>query len=126
MTEAAQAREQATLAGAVGDLQVFVAAREDLPTRELIRARLQMQDWITKQEYKLRWAGMISGLVLALAFLTGAVFLINGDHDAAGTVLGSVDLVALVTVFVLACVPRRHLCRALGQQGGQSVAIAAD
>jgi hypothetical protein len=45
--------------------------------------------------------GLTAGFLVTLAFLGVAGWLINGDHEWSGTVLGSVDLVALVTVFVL-------------------------
>jgi len=40
-------------------------------------------------------------LVVALAFLGAAYRLIQDGHSLAGTVLGTVDLTALVAVFVL-------------------------
>jgi len=46
-------------------------------------------------------------LVVALAFLAAAVWLIQGGHSLAGTVLGTVDITALVAVFVLGRVSQR-------------------
>ncbi len=40
-------------------------------------------------------------MVVALAFLGAAYRLIQDGHSLAGTVLGTVDLTALVAVFVL-------------------------
>lgn len=79
-------------------MHVFATADED--TKTLIRQRLETQDWITRQEYKLRWWGLWTGLIIAIAFLSAATFLIASGHDTAGTVLGTVDLVALTAVFV--------------------------
>ncbi|MCY4103088.1 MAG: DUF2335 domain-containing protein [bacterium] len=45
--------------------------------------------------------GLVAGVVIALSFLGVAAWLINGGHGVFGTILGSVDLVALVSVFVL-------------------------
>ena len=45
--------------------------------------------------------GLFAGVVIALSFLGVAAWLINGGHGVFGTILGSVDLVALVSVFVL-------------------------
>jgi len=47
------------------------------------------------------WAGLVAGLVVALAFLGAAYRPIQDGHSLAGTVLGTVDLTALVAVFVL-------------------------
>jgi uncharacterized membrane protein len=44
--------------------------------------------------------GQLFGFIIALAFLLVSAWLINGGHEVAGVILGSVDLVALVTVFV--------------------------
>lgn len=45
--------------------------------------------------------GLVAGVIIALAFLGVAAWLINAGHGVFGTILGSVDLVALVSVFVL-------------------------
>lgn len=44
--------------------------------------------------------GQIIGLIIALSFLAASTYLIGSGHDLAGGVLGTVDIVALVTVFV--------------------------
>ena len=44
--------------------------------------------------------GQWLGLAVALSFLAAATVLIALGHDAAGTILGSVDLVSLVGIFV--------------------------
>ena len=46
-------------------------------------------------------AGLVAGAIIALAFLGVAAWLIDAGHGVFGTILGSVDLVALVSVFVL-------------------------
>jgi len=45
--------------------------------------------------------GLAAGFVTALSFLGAAVYLIHGGHDTAGTIIGSVDIVGLVSVFVI-------------------------
>jgi uncharacterized membrane protein len=45
--------------------------------------------------------GQWFGLIVALSFLAAASVLILLGHEAAGTILGTVDLVSLVGVFVL-------------------------
>jgi hypothetical protein len=44
--------------------------------------------------------GMWFAFVIALSFLGVSGWLISGSHDVGGTILGSVDLVALVAVFI--------------------------
>ena len=46
-------------------------------------------------------AGLVAGVVIALSFLGVAAWLISSGHGVFGTILGSIDLVALVSVFVL-------------------------
>ena len=45
--------------------------------------------------------GLAAGFVVAVLFLIVSAWLIHNDHDIAGAVLGSFDLVALTAVFVL-------------------------
>ncbi|MDQ2732066.1 MAG: hypothetical protein M3Y56_10430 [Armatimonadota bacterium] len=42
----------------------------------------------------------MAGLTVALSFLACSTFLIATGHDAAGGLLGTVDIVALVTAFI--------------------------
>jgi len=44
--------------------------------------------------------GLIAGLLIAISFLLASWDLVKNGHEVAGTVLGTIDLVALVTVFV--------------------------
>jgi uncharacterized membrane protein len=48
-----------------------------------------------------RTAGLAAGFTVALAFLVASVYLIATGREIAGTIIGTVDLVALVSVFVL-------------------------
>ena len=45
--------------------------------------------------------GLAAGFVVAVLFRMVAAWLINGGHEVAGVILGSVDLVALTAVLVL-------------------------
>lgn len=45
--------------------------------------------------------GQVLGFIIAMAFLGCSTFLIATGQPIAGTILGTVDLVALVTVFVV-------------------------
>ena len=44
--------------------------------------------------------GLVSGLVIGVAGLYYASSMVSNGHDVAGALIGSVDLVALVSVFV--------------------------
>ena len=44
--------------------------------------------------------GLVLGFVIALLFLLGSVYVVISGYPVAGTVLGSLDLAALVGVFV--------------------------
>lgn len=44
--------------------------------------------------------GLYAGFIVAMAFLITSAFLITNGHDWEGTILGAVDVVALVSVFV--------------------------
>jgi len=46
------------------------------------------------------FVGQMLGVVVALAFLGASTYLIATGHDLAGGVLGTIDIVALVTIFV--------------------------
>lgn len=46
------------------------------------------------------FAGLACGLIVTLLFLWASYLLIKDDHDVAGTILGAVDLVGLIAVFV--------------------------
>ncbi|MDE0133736.1 MAG: DUF2335 domain-containing protein [Acidimicrobiaceae bacterium] len=45
--------------------------------------------------------GLIAGFAIAVLFLAGSVWLISNGYSVEGTVLGSIDLVALVALFVM-------------------------
>ena len=56
---------------------------------------------------KRAFCGLWVGAGVALCVLGGAVFLIYSGHDYAGTVIGGLDIVSLVSVFVYGTVSRR-------------------
>lgn len=56
----------------------------------------------------LAFFGPILGFVVVLAFLFTAAWLIDRGHSVEGTLLGTVDLVGLATVFVVGVRQRRH------------------
>lgn len=56
--------------------------------------------WLDRQEVYLAWAGLISAFIIALSFLGVSAWLISTGNQISGAILGTVDLVALTTVFV--------------------------
>ena len=49
----------------------------------------------------------MAGFIVALAFLVVSGFLIYEGHDVAGTTLGTIDIVSLVSTFLYATHSRR-------------------
>lgn len=85
------------------DLKQYESASPGLGT-EIVRMVQDEQRHlhaVDLAEISLRRRGQLFGFIIAIAFLAVAGFLISGNHDIAGTVIGSVDLVALTTVFVV-------------------------
>ncbi len=80
-------------------LRTVVKSLETAP-RKLAESVLAMAEREQKWRHRAQLIAQISALMIALSFLTSATYLIAGGHDAAGTILGSVDLVSLVTVFL--------------------------
>jgi hypothetical protein len=93
--------EPATSSG----LQLY--GRADKPTRAAIERELERLHWQRRQDMYLRWAGLVSGLVIALSFLSAGTWLIVSGHGVEGSLIASVDIVALVTVFVVQVRSRR-------------------
>ncbi len=56
--------------------------------------------WLDRQETYLAWAGLASALIIALAFLAISTWIILSGNPVPGTILGTVDIVGLVTVFI--------------------------
>ena len=67
---------------------------------ELVESLLGMAEHEQRWRHRTQRIAQISALIIALSFLAAATYLISSGHDAAGTILGSVDLVSLVTVFL--------------------------
>ncbi len=73
----------------------------DSETRAFVERRLDVLERRRDRERRLEYVGLISGFVIALAFLSVSAWLIQGGHEVGGTVLGTVDIVGLFTVFVV-------------------------
>jgi hypothetical protein len=63
---------------------------------ELVKHQMKMD----RSDKRLEWAGLGAAWSIALAFLVVSAYVILQGHGVEGTVLGTVDLVALVTVFI--------------------------
>lgn len=61
---------------------------------------LATQERLFNKANKRSWGGLASGWSIAVAFLIASVVLILNGHAVAGTILGTVDLVALVALFI--------------------------
>jgi hypothetical protein len=53
-------------------------------------------------------SGLTAGLVVSLSFLFVSAGLVYTGHDTAGTIIGTIDLVALTGVFVFGSLIRRN------------------
>jgi hypothetical protein len=56
--------------------------------------------WLDRQETYLAWAGLTAAFFIALAFLGVSAWIILSGNVVSGTVLGTVDIIGLVTVFI--------------------------
>jgi len=63
--------------------------------------RIEMEKFWATQEMKQSGNGQMFAFILAILFLVAAFILIFTGAWIAGTTLGTVDLVALVTVFIV-------------------------
>jgi uncharacterized membrane protein len=63
--------------------------------------RMNIEKWVIVCQQVQGFSGQICGLVIAIAFLYGAVHVADHGNPVLGGVLGGTTLVALVTIFVL-------------------------
>jgi uncharacterized membrane protein len=76
------------------------AERIFLEAKKQTDHRIKMESIVIPEEQKQSRRGQTFGFILALAFLIASFTLIFTGHEASGTIIGSIDLVALVAVFV--------------------------
>jgi uncharacterized membrane protein len=62
--------------------------------------RMKMEATVIPEDQRQSARGQVFAFIITIAFLVAATFLIFYGHDTAGTVLGGIDLVALVSVFI--------------------------
>jgi len=85
------------------DLKKYDAASPGLGRQiiEMVQEEQKHLQYVERSEISLRRRGQLFGFIIAISFLVVSGFLVSQNHDVAGTVIGSVDLVALTTVFVV-------------------------
>ena len=71
------------------------------------RHRIEMERTVIPEQQRQSRRGQVYGLIVALSFLVSAFVLISMGYGLFGTIMGSIDLVALVTVFVVG--RRQHI-----------------
>ena len=63
--------------------------------------RMALEKHVVTGDSRRSYLGLILGFIIALTFLGGGIFLIYSGHTFAGLLLGGLDLVSLVSVFVI-------------------------
>lgn len=63
--------------------------------------RMEMESTVLKAQINQSKLGQLLGYSIALLFLIASVALVLSGHEVAGTIIGSIDIVALVSVFVI-------------------------
>jgi uncharacterized membrane protein len=62
---------------------------------------IEMEKLAIPKKLKLKLYGQLYGFIVAICFLVASFILIFSGHGIYGTILGSVNLIGLVTIFVL-------------------------
>jgi uncharacterized membrane protein len=70
--------------------------------------RRDMERIVVEGGSRRAWAGLVLGFIIAVLFLIVSAALIINGYEVAGTILGTVDVVGLVTVFVVGRVEQRQ------------------
>ncbi len=63
--------------------------------------RIELEKVVIPEQQRQSKRGQLFGLIVAISFLAAAFILIALGHGLYGTIIGSIDIVALVTVFVI-------------------------
>jgi len=107
----------ATFSGPLPPPEILIQYNDALPNgaeRIIVLAerqaehRMTLERQVIEADIKRANSGLVAGFIVALAGLSAAVFLVHGGNAAAGTILGGLDLVSLVAVFVYGTVSRRN------------------
>jgi uncharacterized membrane protein len=62
---------------------------------------MELEEQVVRANIAAEKLGMYTAVVVVLFFLAAAVGLIVSGHETSGTIIGSIDIVALATVFVV-------------------------
>ncbi len=62
--------------------------------------RIEMEKHVTREDVKRSYWGLAAGFVLSFVCITGSIWLVSQDHDAAGTIIAGGSVATLAGVFV--------------------------
>lgn len=68
---------------------------------------MALEKFVVETESRRADRGLVAGVGVAISFLVAAVIMVLNGQPAAGTVIGTVDIVSLVGVFVYGNQSRR-------------------
>jgi uncharacterized membrane protein len=70
--------------------------------------RMRLEGRVITADIWRSYAGVVAGLVVALAFLYASYRLVDDGHELSGTLLATFDIVGLVGVFVYGTISQRR------------------
>jgi uncharacterized membrane protein len=96
-------QKQSSMLLAAAELSVYEEALPGSAERVLAMVEKQQEHEheLASEELAIERTGQVLAFAIAVLFLAAATLMVLLDYDAAGTIIGTVDLVALVTVFVV-------------------------
>lgn len=89
-------------------------------TENNARNRIEINNKKLEIESRNSLLGLIFGFTITLSFLVGSVYLIAGGQQIAGTVIGTLDLVSLVSVFVIGTKQKKEMVKKLIKNQGKA------
>jgi len=89
-------------------------------TENNARNRIEINNKKLEIESRNSLLGLIFGFTITLSFLVGSVYLIAGGQQIAGTVIGTLDLVSLVSVFVIGTKQKKEMVKKLVKNQGKA------
>lgn len=67
---------------------------------ERLQVEQKHRHLLERHDIWLSWAGILSGLLVTMSFLLTSFLLITDGHEISGTIIATVDLVALAALFI--------------------------
>jgi len=89
-------------------------------TENNAKNRIEINNKKLKIESRNSLLGLIFGFTITLAFLAASVYLIAGGKQIAGTIIGTLDLVSLVSVFVIGTKKKKEMVKKLIKNEGKA------